>query len=128
MPFMKKIIILIIPFFLLTASPLLAANPLVDNPLVDEAAKKAGFNIDAEDSETFFIEALGKVIFTFVSLLGILFVILIIYGAYIWMYARGNENEVERARHIIRDAIVGIIVLAGSYSVWLLIQKFLFGA
>lgn len=128
MPPMKKIIILIIPLFLLTASPLLAANPLIDNPLVDNTAKKAGFNIDAKDSETFFIVALGKVIFTFVSLLGILFVILIIYGAYIWMYARGNENEVERARHIIRDAIVGIIVLAGSYSIWLLIQKFLFGA
>jgi len=59
----------------------------------------------------------GGVIKTFLSLLGIIFVVLMIYGGYIWMNARGNKEQVAKAIELIRDAIIGIIVIVAAYAI-----------
>lgn len=62
-----------------------------------------------------------QVIFTLVSiassLLGIIFLILIIYGGFVWMMARGNEEEVKKAQKIIERAVIGLVVVLLSVSI-----------
>ncbi len=111
--------------FILLPSVIFAANPLNNNPLLNGVADGAGFNTDV-DPDTIFTETLGTVVFTIVSFLGILFIILIIYGGYVWMMARGNDNEVDKAKKIIKDAIIGLVVLTASYSIWLLVSSIFF--
>ena len=50
------------------------------------------------------------------SLLGVIFLILMIYGGFIWMFARGNESEVEKAQGIIRAAIFGLAIILAAYA------------
>ena len=114
--FLLLTVCIILPSFVL------AANPLNNNPLLNGVADGAGFNTDV-NPDTVFTETLGTVVFTIVSFLGILFIILIIYGGYVWMMAKGNDNDVDKAKKIIRDAIIGLVVLTASYSIWLLVSN-----
>ena len=63
---------------------------------------------------------IGRVIRMILTFLGVLFLILMIYGGYIWMMARGNEQEVEKAKNIIKNALIGLIVVLAAYAItWL---------
>ncbi len=69
-------------------------------------------------------EIIGTVIKAFLSFLGVIFLILMIYGGYIWMLARGNEQEVARAKNIIRNALIGLIIVLAAYAITILVSKF----
>ena len=59
----------------------------------------------------------GKIVKAFLSLLGIIFLILMLYGGYVWMVAAGDQSKVERAQNTIRRAIIGMIITIGSYAI-----------
>ena len=59
----------------------------------------------------------GKLINAFLSIFGILFMVLIIYGGYRWMMARGSEDEVKKARDILRGAVIGLVITLASYAI-----------
>lgn len=59
----------------------------------------------------------GTVIQVVLSVLGVLFVILIIYGGVLWMTAGGNEEKITQAQSIIRRAVVGLIIVLSAYAI-----------
>jgi len=59
----------------------------------------------------------GQIIQIFLSLLGAIFIGLMIYGGYEWMMARGNTEQVEKAREIIKNAIIGLVIVIASYAI-----------
>jgi len=62
-------------------------------------------------------EIIGTVISAFLSLLGVIFLCLIIYGGYMYMTSMGNEDKVLRAKKIIQDAVIGLIIILGAYGI-----------
>ena len=60
---------------------------------------------------------IGKVIGAGLAFIGVLFFILMIYGGFIWMTARGNEQQVEKARDLIAAAIIGLIIVLAAYAI-----------
>lgn len=60
-------------------------------------------------------EIIGMIISAVLALLGVIFLILIIYSGYLWMTARGNEQLVEKAKNNLRDAVIGLIIVLGAY-------------
>lgn len=80
---------------------------------LDSVGKKASFF----GGETDPLIIAGKVIKAVLSLLGVIFLVLMIYGGYIWMLARGNDQEVEKAKNIIKNAIIGLIVVLAAYAI-----------
>lgn len=59
----------------------------------------------------------GKVIAAGLSLLGIVFFLLILYAGFIWMKARGNTEEVEKAKNIIEGAVIGLVLITAAYAI-----------
>ncbi len=59
----------------------------------------------------------GQIISAALGLLGILFLILMLYGGYLWMMARGNEEKVDKAKDLITAAIIGLIIIVGGYAI-----------
>ena len=55
------------------------------------------------------------------SLLGLAFLILIIYAGFKWMLARGEEEEIEEAKDTIKHGIIGLAIILLSYSIAYLI-------
>lgn len=64
-----------------------------------------------------FEETAGGVIKGALALVGMIFLLLMVYGGYIWMTARGEEEEAKRARNIITMAIIGISVVMAAYAI-----------
>ena len=59
----------------------------------------------------------GKIINIFLSILGILFVVLLVYGGYLWMTSYGDEKKVTKAKSLITDATIGLIIILIAYAV-----------
>ena len=59
----------------------------------------------------------GRIINVFLSILGVLFVVLMVYGGYLWMTSYGNSQTVDRAKELIVDAIIGIIIILLAYAI-----------
>lgn len=63
----------------------------------------------------------------FLGLLGIIFLILIIYGGYNWMLARGEEEKVNKAKDTIQRALIGLIIIISAYAITYFVFKNLGG-
>jgi hypothetical protein len=126
---LKKILIFSFGICLL-ATPVFAANLgdafKVDDTRVggnpddrlDNASNVAGYNINGVDEGGVTVESIIRVsINALLSLLGIIFVVLTVYGGVIWMNAGGNDKKVEEGRSIISQALVGLIVVLAAAAI-----------
>jgi len=86
----------------------------VNDPL-DAAAKAAHYNTTSGASDINQIIAL--IIQSVLGILGVIFLILIIYGGAIWMTAEGDEEKVKRAQKIIRNATIGLLIVISAYAI-----------
>jgi len=75
-------------------------------------AEGSGYNPDNT-----FDSMVGQIIMTGLSLLGIIFLVLIIYAGYLWMTATGNEEKVSKAKSIMTMAIIGLIIVLSAYAI-----------
>ncbi len=49
--------------------------------------------------------------------LGLVAVVIILYGGFKWMTAAGNEEKVEEAKKLIGAGIIGLIIILTAYSI-----------
>lgn len=89
------------------------------NNLMDRTASSAGY---APATETSFSEILGSVVRAALSFVGVIFLVLTVYAGYLWMTARGDSDQVDKAGTIIRSAVIGLIITTAAYSIvaWVL--------
>ncbi|MBU0625047.1 pilin [Patescibacteria group bacterium] len=62
-------------------------------------------------------ETAGSVIRAFMGLLGIVAVLLVLYGGFKWMTAGGNEEQVGEAKKIIISGVIGLIIIMSAYAI-----------
>ncbi|KKQ27555.1 MAG: hypothetical protein US42_C0008G0066 [Candidatus Magasanikbacteria bacterium GW2011_GWC2_37_14] len=72
----------------------------------------------AEISETGTLQDIvGTGIGAALTLVGLIFMILMVYGGYLWMVARGAEEMITKAKGIITAAIIGLVVVISAYAI-----------
>jgi len=59
----------------------------------------------------------GQIIGTVLGFIGVLFLILMIYAGILWMTSQGNEQQVTKAKGLLINAIVGIIIVFAAYAI-----------
>jgi len=69
---------------------------------------------------------IGAVVSVALGLIGVIFLILMIYAGYNWMTARGEEEKVSAAKDTITRSIIGIIIVIGAYAIWRFVFSRLF--
>ncbi len=103
------------------------ANAGIDNwsDKLDNAAGQngAGYMTGVGRDDPFKIISIGIQIV--LSLLGIIFLGLIIYAGIRWMKAGGNEEEVNKAKDIITSSIIGLLIVLGAYAISFFVVKYL---
>jgi hypothetical protein len=40
-----------------------------------------------------------------------------IYGGYLYMTAQGNEDQVEKGKDVIKNAVIGIVIIFLAYTI-----------
>ncbi len=86
-------------------------------------ATNEGFNANIQEDGTGtgivtdFPTAIGKILGSILAFVGVFFFILMIYGGFVWMFARGNDQDVTKAKGIIESAIIGLIIVLSAYAI-----------
>ena len=102
--------------FFLSPLGMVKADTLQDafGDKLKKTAGGAGYkDATAEDVD----KMIGTVIQTILSLLGIIFLILIIYAGFTWMTARGDEGKVTQAKDTMRNSIIGLVIVVAAYAI-----------
>jgi hypothetical protein len=80
-------------------------------------AGQSGFMTESTVSTVDLAKRAGQIIGMLLSLLGVLFLVLLTMGGFKWMTARGNEEESKKAKDILFNATVGIIIVFSAYAI-----------
>lgn len=99
------------------------ANAFKAQSGLDISANVSGY--DTSPSAATVDSVIGTVILTFLSLVGIIFMGLVIYGGITWMTAQGNEEKVKKANGIVMSALFGLIVTLSAYIISYLLINYL---
>lgn len=84
--------------------------------------------VGADTQNTAFIKAAGlgtapvavvisDIIKVFLSFLGVLFIVLIIYAGFTWMTAAGAEDKITKAKTTLVAAIIGLTIILAAYAI-----------
>lgn len=132
---MKKIIITSFIFFNLIPGLCLAqgtgggtnSGPNLKDAFTNvqkDVGDRAGYDTSkSKDLE----DTISDIINIFLSFIGIVFMILLILGGFNWMTAGGREEKVQEASRTIKQAIIGLIIVLGSYAIsYFIIKAFSF--
>jgi len=92
-----------------------------------KTGKEAGYYVtDGGTPEKTFSQAWAEYTDNFASGAGgAFFMVLAIYGGWLWMTAQGKEEQVEKAKKIIIGASIGLGVIIGALIITKLIIKYL---
>lgn len=90
-------------------------------PEVAQQIGKAAEGAGANQQEASLELVVARVIRVSLSLLGILLTAYLVYGGYKWMTAGGESKEIEEAKTIIRNAVIGLAVVLLAYSISLFV-------
>ena len=120
-------------FFKITAFSLLCyflALPIQAKSILDRLRdvgtgdEGAGYEPVNEEGDIYFADKLGEFIKIFLTFLGIVFLILIMYGGFLWMTAEGNEQQVTKAKQTIINSTIGIVIVMLAYAItWFVVAK-----
>lgn len=59
----------------------------------------------------------ASIINVFMGLLGIVAVVIVLYGGFTWMTAGGNEEKTTQARQMIVAGIIGLAIILSAYAI-----------
>jgi len=82
-----------------------------------ETGSKMGYTASTTDGSALLLEKISLIINFILGLLGILFLVLILRGGFLWMTAAGNEKQVETAKNIIVRATIGLLIVLSAYAI-----------
>lgn len=88
-----------------------------------DAAGTEGAGYDTAADDTRLAKILGQIVRAFLSLIGIIFISYTIYGGFLWMTAAGNDEKMTKAKSIIRNGIIGLIVILSAAAIYALVNQ-----
>lgn len=118
--------VLIIPYLVFAQT----AAPTADTGSTPNAIKNmqttagSGGYVTADVDETTISTIAGRVVAAVLGLLGVLFISLMVYGGGLWMTAQGSEDQVEKAKTVIKNSVIGLIVVISSYAIYAFVALF----
>ncbi|MBU0531266.1 MAG: hypothetical protein ABIG32_00775 [Candidatus Uhrbacteria bacterium] len=59
----------------------------------------------------------ARIIRTAILLVGIIFFAIVVYGGFIWMTSAGEAEKINRAKAILRNGAIGLVIILSSYAI-----------
>ncbi|OGH58698.1 MAG: hypothetical protein A2725_03310 [Candidatus Magasanikbacteria bacterium RIFCSPHIGHO2_01_FULL_33_34] len=117
----KKIIIIIVLLSSVVLPQIVSAQGLKNafggtNSPLETVRGQAGF--EASDSLG---TISGRVINVALSMVGLMFLLLMVYAGFLWMTARGEEDQVNKAKSIIKGTVIGLVLVLSAYAITFLV-------
>lgn len=127
---MKKLLIFsAVVFSFFATTPVFSAPDigLGKGGTADQIAGKGGYDTTGV-TDTTLSESVGRIIKVALSFVGTIFFALTIYAGFLWMTASGNEEQVSKAKGIIKMAVIGMVITLAAYSITTYVLVYITGA
>ena len=115
----------VVPAMAFAQNPGTQTQNLLKKNLKQTGEQGAGYSSQGANNPLLFV---SKIIKTILSLLGLIFLVLTIYGGYLWMMARGNEQQVEKAKETIKAGVIGLGIMLAAYIISVNVLNYLLKA
>lgn len=79
---------------------------------IEAIAISAGLN-----SQQGLPQIVGSTISVLLGLLGIVFVVLVVYAGFLYLTSAGAEDNVKKAKKLLTQAIIGLIIIVSAYAI-----------
>ena len=112
---MKKIILGVFVFSLLAPALMLATMPVVHAQDLNLGTNYVTNEINFATGDP--REAAMSLVKLLMTFLGIIAVIIMLYGGFIWMTAAGNEDKVDQAKKLIAAGIIGLVIILSAFLI-----------
>src|SRR3989339_517018 len=60
---------------------------------------------------------ISQIINIILGFLGIVAVVIILYGGWLWMTSQGDANQIEKAKKILISAIIGLVIIMSAFGI-----------
>lgn len=91
---------------------------------LNAVANEAGFEASPEYRDGRGLQTMLLNIFNiFLSVLGLGFFGITMYGGYLWATAGGNERQIEEARKWIINGVIGVLIIMSAYGIAVFVEK-----
>ncbi len=101
------------------ASSLLVCLPAMASLKAELEAKSktvaGGAGLNTQESDL--AKMVGNIIQSVMGLIGVILVCFFIYAGFLWMTAQGKEEQIEKAKNIIKDSTIGLAILLAAYAI-----------
>ena len=67
--------------------------------------------------QTNIILIIARLIRAFLGILGIIFVLLVLYAGFLYMTSQGEAAKTEKAKKMISQAVIGMLIIFSSYAI-----------
>lgn len=91
--------------------PLFVASRAGAQVSIDFPRNFAGFS--SQDIKV----TIQNIIRIILGFLGIITIVIILYGGFIWMSSFGEEDKIDRAKKLISAGVVGLVVVLAAYAI-----------
>lgn len=79
--------------------------------------RTAGDAADLATDNTDLPTIVGELINAVLGFIGVLLLVYLIYGGFLWMTAAGGTENVTKAKSVMRNAIIGILIVVFSFAI-----------
>jgi len=124
--FLKNLLLPIFIAFLYTKD-VMAATPNLKDAFSNakEVADAGSYATYSEEGTNLLLTStIGNIITTFLSVIGVIFIILSVYGGFLYLTSRGNQEQTKKALTIITQSLIGLIIILAAYAISYFIFKF----
>ena len=83
----------------------------------DPLAALGDINDQAEFSEQGLTDTIGLLISVLLGVLGIIFLVLVIWAGLLWMTAAGETKQTQKAKDILVTSVIGLVILLSAYAI-----------
>jgi len=111
---MKKYFILLFTWFLLP-SAVSAGDSAIDK--AKDSLKSSATSTLKTDTILTPAQIANQIVNTAVSILGVISVLLIVYGGGMWLTAAGSDDKVKKAKQIITRTVIGVVIVGLAYAI-----------
>ncbi|KKU31781.1 MAG: hypothetical protein UX45_C0025G0013 [Candidatus Uhrbacteria bacterium GW2011_GWF2_46_218] len=60
---------------------------------------------------------IARLIRTFISILGIIAVVFILYGGWMWITSKGEQDKLRKAQQVIINAVIGLVLVLSAFAI-----------
>lgn len=84
------------------------------NTQLEASGLQSTFGTTGKDS---LAKMIGAGVNVVLGILGLILVVLIIYAGFLWMTAQGDTKKVDKAKDMLKQAVIGLVLVFAAYAI-----------